>query len=323
MRARYVQYDFVVGNPPYIRSRRITLKYVKELARDYPAIFSGKADLYIYFIGRAIEWLNQKGRLGFITSNKFLQARYGKKLKTLILQNCLIERLVNFGDSGVFSDVTNYPCIFVLIKGKGLFREPKYVRVIRSRDQILQHIGTHLSEARYSDEYLDIFKLKEAPDQKDRILMPEEEYEPYLKIERNAESRLRDISDIRMGLHCVPRKLLVINQMKKNELSLEDKVVKPLLEGKKDVKRWNVSWRCLYIVFPYENVDDELISVDLYDYPNLYDYLERHHEVLENRKFYRKKIIEYGKKWYELWNPFWFERPRALGFFKLRVRLDN
>jgi predicted helicase len=74
----------------------------------------GLFDIYVLFIERGITWLQKNGKLGFITSNKFVQSDYGKGIRKVILEKCAIECLIDFGDTGVFSEVTNYPCIFVL-----------------------------------------------------------------------------------------------------------------------------------------------------------------------------------------------------------------
>src|SRR5690625_344733 len=61
-------FDFVIGNPPYVRQESITNKvYLENRYQSYQA----RADLLVYFIERAINLLSTNGKLGFIISDKF------------------------------------------------------------------------------------------------------------------------------------------------------------------------------------------------------------------------------------------------------------
>jgi hypothetical protein len=105
----YLQYDFVVGNPPYIRIYKIEdVKYYKETF--FTA--SGQFDIYVPFIERGIEWLKKGGKLGFITSNKYFATEYGENLRIFILNNCVIEQIVDVSSVKVFAQAI-YPVITI------------------------------------------------------------------------------------------------------------------------------------------------------------------------------------------------------------------
>ena len=73
-------YGFVVGNPPYVRVQNLPDGPARE---DYDEYYSAyyDYDLYCLFVERSGEWLANDGQLGFIVSNKFVQSRYGEKLR--------------------------------------------------------------------------------------------------------------------------------------------------------------------------------------------------------------------------------------------------
>jgi hypothetical protein len=108
-----IRFDYVVGNPPYVRIQRLSEDLKKCYETNYKSA-RGLFDIYVLFIERGIMELEKNGKLGFIASNKFTQADYGKEIRKIILEKCAIEHFVDFGDTGVFTEVTNYPCIFVL-----------------------------------------------------------------------------------------------------------------------------------------------------------------------------------------------------------------
>lgn len=102
-------FDVVIGNPPYVRQE--ILGRIKEYFKRYQ-VYHGTADLYAYFIERAFDILKKHGWFSYIVSNKWMRAAYGKPLRKW-LKTRRIERIIDFGDSPVFQEVTAYPCIVV------------------------------------------------------------------------------------------------------------------------------------------------------------------------------------------------------------------
>ncbi len=81
-----LQYDFVVGNPPYVRIQKIP-EHVKEYWEGKYDWAQHNYDLYVPFLERTVRsgtgegWLGKKGRLGFILSDRFLNVDYGQRLR--------------------------------------------------------------------------------------------------------------------------------------------------------------------------------------------------------------------------------------------------
>ena len=110
-------FDIIVGNPPYIRVQTIKESDKAYLIKNYFSA-TGKFDLYILFIERALTLLRGGGRFSFIIPNKFAKTKYGNGLKKFILKDFEIEKFVDFGDLKVFGSVTTYPCIIIIKKKK-------------------------------------------------------------------------------------------------------------------------------------------------------------------------------------------------------------
>ena len=73
----------VIANPPYIRQEKIANKELcrKHLERIGYEDISERSDIYVYFFTHAKEFLKENGRIGFITSDKWLTVGYGKDLQ--------------------------------------------------------------------------------------------------------------------------------------------------------------------------------------------------------------------------------------------------
>jgi len=292
----YLRYDFVVGNPPYVRVQRLD----RDMKRSYHAHYAsakGKFDIYVIFIERGLQWVNERGRLGFITSNKFTQANYGKGIRSYLVGNCCIDEFIDFGDSGVFADVTNYPCIFVLSKGKEVKSFP-YVRVKTPAENILDHIRIHLDEKDFLDSHIHVFRVDSSHLDEDAWdFNPEVVTHTLDKIMNQANCRLKDVCrGIRKGIGTAADKVFIVP--KNVALKLENDLLRPIVKGE-DVRKWRVTWKGMYIIYPHFKKRGRIYPVNLSSFPRVKDYLEKHREDLEKRTY----VIESGKKWYEIWNP--------------------
>jgi type II restriction/modification system DNA methylase subunit YeeA len=104
----FIGFDIVIGNPPYIRQEEI--KELKPILQTNFITYSGTADLYVFFVERGFKILKTKGQFCYIMPNKWIQAGYGKALRTYILENQL-QGIIDFGDIQIFEEATTYPCI--------------------------------------------------------------------------------------------------------------------------------------------------------------------------------------------------------------------
>lgn len=110
-------FDVIIGNPPYVRNRNLD-DNDKELFNEKYVSASGQYDIYQLFFEKSINLLKENGFLGFITSNKYAIADYGKKLREFILENCKIVSIVDVSNMQVFKDASTYPYIIILQKTK-------------------------------------------------------------------------------------------------------------------------------------------------------------------------------------------------------------
>ena len=135
------RYDFVVGNPPYVRVQKLGNIEKDRIKASYSSV-EGKFDLYIPFLELGIKLIRNGGKLGYINPNLFIQREYGKKIRALITKETQISQILDFGDSGVFADATNYPCIIIL--NKSSIEETKIIKVIAPSDTLLDQIRSHI-----------------------------------------------------------------------------------------------------------------------------------------------------------------------------------
>lgn len=109
-----VRFDFVVGNPPYVRQERIPAALLGEYRRRFQTLYD-RADLYVPFFERALDLLGDDGVLGYICANRWLKNRYGGPLREKISHGFWLKYFINMeGVDAFHSEVSAYPAITVL-----------------------------------------------------------------------------------------------------------------------------------------------------------------------------------------------------------------
>jgi methylase of polypeptide subunit release factors len=69
------EFDFVVGNPPYVRQELIPAPLLTEYRSRYQTMYD-RADIYIPFIERSLSVLSDGGSR-FICADRWMKNRYG------------------------------------------------------------------------------------------------------------------------------------------------------------------------------------------------------------------------------------------------------
>ncbi|MXV78441.1 class I SAM-dependent DNA methyltransferase [Candidatus Poribacteria bacterium] len=126
-------FDIVIGNPPYVRQELIR-SIRPTLQRIFPDVYTGTADLYVYFYKRGGELLRDYGVLTYISSNKFLRSGYGRRLRTFLTDQTRIHILLDFGGVGVFR--ANVDTCIILVENNTPSSEPFLAITIRDEADI-------------------------------------------------------------------------------------------------------------------------------------------------------------------------------------------
>lgn len=111
-------FDIVIANPPYVQLQKDGGKLADELKDQGYETFVRMGDIYCIFYEKGIRILKDNGVLVFITSNKWMRAGYGEKLRGFLAFNTNPLRLIDFGGTKVFESATVDVNILIASKGK-------------------------------------------------------------------------------------------------------------------------------------------------------------------------------------------------------------
>lgn len=81
------KYDFILCNPPYLKFHDYdNKKYVKSINAELNCDLNLFTNIYVLFLLKSINQLNEGGRLAYIIPSEFLNSDYGVKVKEYLLK---------------------------------------------------------------------------------------------------------------------------------------------------------------------------------------------------------------------------------------------
>lgn len=274
------KYDFVVGNPPYVKVQKLPSIQKEMLEKSFKTA-KGLYDLYTIFVEFGIGELNSSGRLGFIISDKFVQRGYGEPLKDIIASETTIEEIIDFGDTPVFEGVTNYPLILTIHKPHDASAISKIVKVKRADPSLLTTI---VSTSKATDNSLITAKFVPHSEFVKDWSFAEEKMTKLFNSFVGTKSLGDLCSSIQVGIQTGNDDLLLFPQ-DFVERELDHKYLKPYVKGR-GVRRYLRPEPKLLVLYPYvmENGNQRLINEsELRLNPKLYNYLLSHKNELTKR----------------------------------------
>jgi hypothetical protein len=162
-------FDIVIGNPPYVRPHKLSANYKVKLWQAFRT-FEKKADLYVCFIEKGMQFLRQRGQLAYIVSNGFLRLDSFEKLRTYLLSNSIIQQIIDFSDN-VFESAAVKTCILLLSASKEDAQEVR-VAVTNSAANLCSLELSTIPQQKFAANYKAIFDLSSqtnTDEVKDRI----------------------------------------------------------------------------------------------------------------------------------------------------------
>ena len=270
-------FDIVIGNPPYIQLQKFKDNPLQRIYQDQGyEVYNSMGDIYALFYEKGLNLLQENGLLTFITSNKWMRAGYGEKLRQFFARfNPLI--LIDLGP-GVFESTVDTNALVIQksenrnnLKAVTITKEDKNIPDI---SDFLSNNGVQLGEVSTDPWFIGNraeLRLKE-------------------KIERIGKP-LKDWDvDIYYGIKTGLNEAFIIDTPTKERLCEEDpkseEILKPILRGR-DIKRYSYNWAGVWLIQSGYDID----------VPNKYPAIYRHLLRFEQKA---RKRQDQGANWWNL-----------------------
>lgn len=258
------KFDFIVGNPPYIRYEKIPVATRTAYKKEF-ATFHYRADLYVLFFEKTLKSLKPGGVHGFICANRWLRNEYGKKLRELIAHNFRLHAIVDMEQANAFQEnVLAYPAI-TIISNESPSRLFNYTKV----------------------DNVDQLEWKRPTSKK--MSTTEDWSQMFCDITHNNALLSIEEQGFHIGIGIATgADNIYISPSLKGEV--EEKLLLPAINAR-DLTGNKKNWHGEYLLNPYDK-DGQL--VDLSCFPKAKIYLEKNKTILSNRHVAKKNPL----KWY-------------------------
>lgn len=273
------RFDFVVGNPPYVRQERIPAVLLLEYRKRYSTLYD-RADLYIPFIERSLGLLSDGGQCALICADRWTKNRYGAPLRALVASGFHLRAYVDMTDTPAFNtDVIAYPAITLIEKATP---GPTLVAARPTLDRASLSLLACVLLNGKADDKAGVSQVEHAAVGAEPWILSAAPKRALLR-RLEAQFPLLEDAGCKVGIGVATgADIAFIGKM--NELDVEPSR-KLRLVTTKDIVSGEVCWRGLGVINPFED-DGKLADLD--HYPKLRAHLERHRAAIAGRHVAKK-----------------------------------
>lgn len=294
-------FDVVIGNPPYVQIQSFSGQQIqKDWEQQNYDTFAKTGDIYCLFYEKGHRLLRDNGALCFITSNKWMRANYGEKLRRFFCEKTNPLILIDFLSFHVFETATVDANVLLFEKTRNA---NELCACAINKDFTRQ---TNL-ESFVDRDHITLNKLSS------------ESWTISRKVEHTIKKSIEAIGtplkdwdiSINYGIKTGFNEAFIVDGKTKDELIAKDPknvaIIKPVLNGR-DIKRYQVNFHDSWLLFiPWHFPLHDIPSVKGASleaenafkkmYPILYEYLVGFKENLSHRN---KSETGIRYEWYAL-----------------------
>jgi len=270
-------FDYVVGNPPYIRIQHLGLKRREKIQNDWHLCKKGSTDIFIAFFELGYHLLNKTGKLGYITPNTYIKTKAGEDLRKFIKFHRILKTMIDFEHNQLFDNATTYSLITILDKNH---KKNTFSLFKGDKEKI---------------DYIDEIDIENLSDD-NWILTSNDILKKFNHIEKRGLP-LGKIAEIHVGITTLADDYYIFKDIEFTKhlakirlkdgrvFKVEKEILKPIIKA--SVLKNSNEEQNRFIIFPYKKVGDKhqiIEETELREkYPYTYNYFKAIKEVLDRR----------------------------------------
>jgi adenine-specific DNA-methyltransferase len=307
-------FDIVIGNPPYIGEKGNKGIFNSIKNSNYSKFYLRKMDFFYFFFHLGIDILKDNSVLSFITTNYYVTATGGTKLREDLFNRANIIKLINFKEAKIFPSALGQHNLITFLKksiqtnqtyiisvnNNGVLSNNNYLNIFSGLDKATSYVYKNKSEL--FDGEKKYMRITSASSDNELNVFVEN---IISKIDSTCTVKLGTLVDINQGLrtgadkvspkHIADFKLndslftkgegiFILTDKEIEALNLnsfELTKIKPLFKNS-DIKKYVASdktkFRLIDIFWPNDR------SIDINTIPNIFRHLQKYQIILKNRK---------------------------------------
>ena len=302
---RFVGFDCVIGNPPYIQLQKMGTDADALQKMNYET-YERTGDIYCLFYEMGMKLLKPGALLSFITSNGWMKSAYGKSLRAMLTSQYQPSLLIDFAGYKVFDSATVDVNILSVIKSDS--GQETTACSIKKDDfeveKLSDYVQTHAVLSNFSSS---------------------ESWSILSDIERSIKAKIEAIGiplkdwdiQINYGIKTGFNDAFIIDSTKRNKIldacQSDDErqrtaeIIRPILRGR-DIRRYGYEWADLWLINTHNGIRGEVERIHIEDYPAVKQHLDNYWDKIEPR-------ADQGETAYNLRNCAYlddFSRPKII-----------
>ena len=268
-------FDIVIANPPYIQLQDKSIRAISDVySKQEYATFAKTGDIYCLFYEAGYNNLKEGGILTYITSNKWMRAGYGEKLRSFLASKTNPVLLIDFAGQKVFESATVDVNILLFKKENNAGQ----TQACLIKDKCRNNLSNYIQQNSTIDKFISNSSW---------IIMSVIENSIRMKIQTKGIPLEKWNIKINYGVKTGFNEAFIITGKTKDELIAEDpksvEVIRPILRGR-DIKKYEYVFSDLWLINVHNGVKLKGIPpVDVNDYPAIKRHLDKFFPMLSKR----------------------------------------
>ena len=295
-------FDIVIGNPPYVQIQKFPSEKKEEWVENNFKTYAATADIYCLFYERGAQLLKAGGHLCYITSNKWMRADYGDKLRAFLSSAVDTMAVLDFGMAQNFGAATTYTSILSFGNGPS-------THSTRSCYAADDKAAMADPEIYFQKNAVPMMELSE----NSWVVVTPERYRIKKEVEEQGVPLEKWDLNINYGIKTGLNEAFYLTQEQRDDLIAKEphaqEIIVPLLRGR-HVERYKTNWDRTWMINSHNGVKELGVPpINLPDdYPVLYGHLKQWEKKLIKRQ-------DKGDHWSNLRNCAYleaFSKPKII-----------
>lgn len=292
---KFIGFDIVLGNPPYIQLQGdggklaklyapATNKKTKQDSRNNYFTYARTGDIYCLFYERGYQLLKPNGILCFITSNKWMLAAYGEKTRQFLSTQTTPKLFIDFAGIKIFENATVDTNILLFNKAIDTQQDCTSVSCLNYKMDDVINLSAFVQEHQIKCIFPanDSWVIRSAIEQgiKNKV--------------DHIGTPLRDWDlQINFGIKTGFNDAFIITTEKRNEILSNcetvderlrtEELIRPVLRGR-DIQRYKYEWNGLWLINTHNGIKEKNCPpIDIKDYPQIKQHLDQYWNDITER----------------------------------------
>ena len=241
-------FDIVIGNPPYIQLQNNGGELAKLYEGGGYSSFARTGDIYSLFYERGWQLLKQNGHLCYITSNKWMRAGYGEKIREFFANKTNPMLLIDFAGMKVFDSATVDTNILLFSKSNNKHETICAVTNKQNKDSV-KNLSDFVQQQNVicdfsnSDSWVVLSPIEQSIKKKiEAVGTPLKDWD--ISIYRGVLTGYNEAFII----DTAKRDEILANCQSDEERKKTAELIRPILRGR-DIKRYGYEWANLWLIY--------------------------------------------------------------------------